>query len=93
VEIKGKTPVTITTHQGKYVFAHPTISRLDGDTLVIAGGNRGSVAFPLNTIQKTEVEQYNWGKTMLVYTLVSIALCIPLFIWIGSSSPSDSDYK
>ena len=81
LEVKGKTPVIITTNSGKFVFTHPTISALEGNSLTISGGNWLNITFELGDIKKVEVEQYSWGKTMLFYTALAVALCIPMFIW------------
>ncbi len=83
LQVTGKTPVIITTNQGKYTFTHPTISRLNDGNLIIAGSNRGYVSFPLESIQKAEVKMYNAGKTLLTSTLLSVLLCVPLFIMAG----------
>jgi hypothetical protein len=90
LEVKGKTPVIITTKAGKYTFKHPTISRLYNGRLKIAGGNRGEQVFMLDSIQKVEIKQFNFAKTMLVWAGIAIITVVPYFMWINSKT--DNSY-
>ena len=79
LHVTGSPPVIITTNRGKFTFTHPTIASIEGDSLIISGGNRPNTRFLLSDIKKVQIKIYNRGKTTLVYTAVAL---LPLLILI-----------
>jgi hypothetical protein len=59
-EIKGNFDLQITMANGQELsFDHPVRAEIEGETLVLAGGNRRATPIPLSEIQAAEIVQPN----------------------------------
>jgi hypothetical protein len=73
VEIKGEHDVEVTADGSTVSFEHPVEAKVADDTLTVAGKNREDTNFALRKVEKVEVRQYSYGKTVAVITIIAVA--------------------
>jgi hypothetical protein len=63
-QIKGKFDLKVVGQDDSEVeFVHPVAAQIDGDELVLRGGNRSKTRIPLDDIKHAEISQLNPGAT------------------------------
>ena len=85
VEIGGEYDAEITTSYGPTRFSHPVNSSLQGDQLVVQGGNRAATGFPLQDVRQVQVSQYDRTATTFAAAGGGIVLGLVLYFALTSS--------
>ena len=71
VQVRGDAGVEVRAKGRRVAFSSPVMAELQGNSLVVRGGNGGE-AFPLRDIQRATVVEFAPGKTMLAGTGIAV---------------------
>jgi hypothetical protein len=72
-QIKGNFDLKVTRENDDVVeFEHPVLAEIDGDDLVVRGGNRAKTHIPLVEIKHSEVSQLDVGGTTAAAVICSV---------------------
>jgi hypothetical protein len=72
-QIKGNFDLKVVRENGDEVeFEHPVAAEMDGDDLVIRGGNRARTHIPMYEIKHAEVSQLDPGATTAAAVICSV---------------------
>jgi len=85
-QIHGKFDLRIVRRDGsELTFEHPVSAELEGDELVLRGGNRPATRLRVGEIDHAEVSQYSVGKTMAVALIGTVVVtAVIMAVVLGS---------
>jgi hypothetical protein len=91
VQIKGNFDLKVTRENDEEVeFDHPVAAQIDGDDLVVRGGNRSKTNIPLTEIKHAEVSQFDSGATMGVVLIASVLVGIAVVVGVAAAGQHSS---
>ncbi len=89
IQVRGDADVEMRSGQRYVRFRSPVMAEIQGENLIVRGGNGGE-AFPLRDIQRATVVEFAPGKTMLATMGITMGSVLVLGLIIaGAAAASD----
>lgn len=91
VEVDDDSDVVVTMTDGReLVFTHPVHARVDGDVIIVRGGNRADTRLRDGTISKVEVSKFRGGQTAVAIVATVLVCVAGVFLVLPRGNASSS---